>query len=50
MYALRIFDKVWKEDFIGMFRYETVEEAEEAGRKLVEKYTEDEVDFKVIAV
>ena len=50
MYALRIFDKVWEEDFIGMYRYETVEEAEEAGRKLGEKYTEEEVEYKVIAV
>ena len=50
MYALRIFDKVWKEDFIGMYRYDTVEEAEEAGEKLVEKYTEDEVEYKVMAV
>jgi len=50
MYALRIFDKLNEEDFIGMFRYETVEEAEEAGKKLVEKYTEDEVEYKVMAV
>jgi len=50
MYALRIFDKLNKDDFIGMFRYETVEEAEKAGDKLVEKYTVDEVEYKVIAV
>ena len=50
MYALRIFDKLMDEDFIGMFRYETVEEAEEAGKKLVEKYTEEEVEYKVMAV
>lgn len=50
MYALRITDKVIEDDFIGTYRYETVEEAEEAGDKLVEKYTEDEVEYKVIAV
>ena len=49
-YALRISDKVHQEDFIGIFRYETIEEADEAGRKLVEKYTEYEVEYKVIAV
>ena len=50
MYALRIIDKVIKDDFIGMYRYDTVEEAEKAGEKLVERYTEDEVEYKVIAV
>jgi|13_taG_2_1085334.scaffolds.fasta_scaffold252775_1 hypothetical protein len=50
MYALRIIDKVIKDDFIGMYRYDTVEEAEKAGEELVEKYTENEVEYKVIAV
>ena len=50
MYALRITDKVIEDDFIGTYRYETVEEAEKAGEELVEKYTEDEVEYKVIAV
>ena len=50
MYALRITDKVIKDDFIGMYRYDTVEEAEKAGEELVEKYTENEVEYKVIAV
>ena len=48
MYALRITDKVIEDDFIGTYRYETVEEAEKAGEELVEKYTEDEVEYKVL--
>ena len=50
MYALRIIDNIIKDDFIGMYRYDTVEEAEKAGEELVGRYTEDEVEYKVIAV
>lgn len=49
MYALLINDHAWENEFISSGRYDTVEEAREAGESLV-KVCEDRIDFKVIAV